>query len=76
MADKDPLELFIYKKTGGLYDPRIVKTFIDCLEEWLPGQVRATHPDERDYYAGYNNYKGEIIENLRIPKNFYYQPPN
>ena len=33
--NKDSLELYIYKKTGGLHDPRLVKKFISFLQEWL-----------------------------------------
>jgi hypothetical protein len=62
--NKDSLELYIYKKTSGKHDPRLVKEFISIFEEWLPPAIRATHPEEKDYYAGYNAYKAEILENL------------
>jgi len=59
--NKDPLELYIYKKTGGKYDPRMAKLFIDCLKEWLPYAVRSSD----SYYQGWNAYKAEVIENLK-----------
>jgi hypothetical protein len=59
--NKDPLELYLYKKTGGKYDPRMVKLFIDCLKEWLPSTVGSSD----SYYQGWNAYKAEVIENLK-----------
>jgi hypothetical protein len=62
--NKDSLELYIYKKTGGLHDPLLVKEFIGLLQEWLPPAERGTTQEEKMYYSGYNAYKEEILENL------------
>ena len=61
-SNKDSLELYIYKKTGGLHDPLLVKKFISLFQEWLP-PVETTE-EEKLYYSGYNAYKGQILENL------------
>ncbi len=67
--NKDSLELYIYKKTGGLHDPRLVKKIIGLFQEWLPSVERGTTQEEKMYYSGYNAYKGEILENLWWKKN-------
>ncbi len=40
--EKRTLFLEILSKTGGLYDPRIIKEFIKILEEWLPKEQSAS----------------------------------
>lgn len=62
--NKDSLEHYIFKKTGGLYDPLLVKKFISLFQEWLPPVERGTKEEEKMYYSGYNAYKGQILENL------------
>jgi hypothetical protein len=68
-VNKDSLEFFIYKKTGGLYDPRLVKEFIGILEEWLPEEVKGANKSNRDFYInGYNQYAKKITKNLWMKK--------
>jgi hypothetical protein len=67
--NKNSLEFYIYKKTGGLHDPRLVKEFIGLFQEWLPPVEKGTAQEEKLYYSGYNAYKGEILENLWWKKN-------
>ena len=62
-SNKDSLELYIFKKTGGLHDPLLVKKFISLFQEWLPPVERGTTEEEM-YYSGYNAYKRQILENL------------
>jgi hypothetical protein len=62
------LEFQLRQKTGGLRSPQTVKQFIDILEQWLPPAEKPTNPYDKEYYAGYNAYKNQILENLRWVK--------
>ncbi len=59
------LEFQLNQKTGGRFSPLTAKKFIDILEQWLPPAEKPTNPDDKEYYAGYNAYKAQILENLR-----------
>jgi hypothetical protein len=52
----------ILNKTGGRYDPRITKEFIDIMKEWLPYEIE--HEDG-DYDEGWNNALRTIKDKLR-----------
>jgi hypothetical protein len=61
---QDSLQLYIFKKTGGRYDPRLVKELIECLEEWLPQEQEPQSP--MDFFMmGYNDYRRTVTQNLR-----------
>ena len=58
-----PPTLFIeiLNKTGGRYDPRITKEFIDIMKEWLPDET----VEDEDYDKGWNDALRSIKEKLR-----------
>jgi len=64
VEEPKPQTLFIeiLNKTGGRYDPRIIKEFIDILEEWLPDEVEV---DTEEYNAGWNDCLQHLKEKLR-----------
>jgi hypothetical protein len=51
----------ILNKTGGRYDPRITKEFIDIMKEWLPDEI----VEDEDYEMGWNDALRSIKEKLR-----------
>jgi len=61
---QDSLQLYIFKKTGGRYDPRLVKELIESLEEWLP-QEQEPHSPTDFFMMGYNDYRKTVTQNLR-----------
>jgi len=52
----------ILNKTGGRYDPRITKEFIDIMKEWLPDELEY---DGEEYHLGWNDALRTIKEKLR-----------
>ena len=61
---QDSLQLYISKKTGGRYDPRLVKELIESLEEWLPQEQEPQSPTDF-FMMGYNDYRKTVTQNLR-----------
>ena len=51
----------ILNKTGGRYDPRITKEFIDIMKEWLPDEI----VEDEDYDKGWNDALCTIKGKLR-----------
>ena len=51
----------ILNKTGGRYDPRITKEFIDIMKEWLPDEI----VEDEDYDKGWNDALRTIKDKLR-----------
>ena len=64
VEEPKPQTLFIeiLNKTGGRYDPRIIKEFIDIVKEWLPDEVEV---DTEEYNAGWNDCLQHLKENLK-----------
>jgi hypothetical protein len=52
----------ILNKTGGRYDPRITKEFIDIMKEWLPDELEY---DGEEYQLGWNDVLQSIKGKLR-----------
>ena len=52
----------ILNKTGGRYDPRITKEFIDIMKEWLPDELEY---DGEEYHLGWNDALRTIKDKLR-----------
>ena len=66
--DKKTLFLEVLSKTGGLYDPRVLKMFIEILEEWLPKEQ--SYAGSQNIYVecsvdGYNDAIREIKSKLK-----------
>jgi len=56
---------YYLKKTGGLYDPKIVKEMIKLLKEWLPGEKDLyLFDDDDEYEVGWNDYRDKILDEL------------
>jgi hypothetical protein len=64
VEEPKPQTLFIeiLNKTGGRYDPRIIKEFIDIMKEWLPN---TRFEDGADYNIGWNDCLQHLKENLK-----------
>ena len=52
----------ILNKTGGRYDPRITKEFIDIMKEWLPDELEY---DGEEYHLGWNDALRTIKDKRR-----------
>ncbi len=52
----------ILNKTGGRYDPRITKEFIDIMKEWLPDELEY---DGEEYHLGWTDALRTIGNKLR-----------
>ena len=62
--NKKSLYFAVLKETGGLYDPRIIKKFIQILDDWLPDALEYEE-DDKGYNQGWNDCLEEIRENLK-----------
>lgn len=66
--NKKTLFLEVFSKTEGLYDPKIIKKFIEILEEWLPKEQSSA--GSQNVYVecsvdGYNDAIREIKSKLK-----------
>lgn len=65
-----PFWTYVVKKTGGRYDPRVLRVVIETLKEWLPEPEEINEDDGIDmseYICAQQDYQNTIIENL-FPK--------
>ena len=52
MINKDSFEFYFMKKSGGRYDPNLLKYIMNAFEEWMPKEKPNPSIDEvplRDY---------------------------